>query len=246
MPRGVKSLFTWGLRGNKATRCPKASPSADGEVPAKRGIGRLRRTAAHDETTRGPLPPQAVPLPTAVGRHRMWTLPKNFPIFRWHRTPGKMSCRHFSGRSMPLTWGSYSAVKRCAWKEHQNHRDGSLCDDTENRPCDFGEAIRASPHTGGEGDRLRGWGLNVSPGAAVRMGANPPLRGDFPTGLPRPHRRGPTGPFPLRTVRWTCLPLWGRWREAPEEVLGENGPVPATSSGVKNPPGLAPRGVKSL
>ena len=30
-----------------------------------------------------------------------------------------------------------------------------------------------------------------------------------------------------RTVRWTCLPLWGRWREAPEEVLSENGPVRA-------------------
>ena len=43
----------------------------------------------------------------------------------------------------------------------------------------------------------------------VRCGSSgvpyPPLRGYFSMGLPRPHRRGPAGPFSLRTVHWTVL-----------------------------------------
>ena len=56
-----------GLRGNKPFRT-SVLPHRSGEVPAKRGIGHSRRTAAHDDMFRGPPPPQAVPLPTAVGR----------------------------------------------------------------------------------------------------------------------------------------------------------------------------------
>ena len=70
---------SWGRFAWKQDSIAAELPRRNGEVPAKRGIGRSRRTAAHDDTFRGPPPPQAVPLPTAVGRHRMWTSPKSFP-----------------------------------------------------------------------------------------------------------------------------------------------------------------------